>query len=255
MTKTSIFTIVINIFVKVDRDNEYLIEIDLNNKHMTPGTKYYQRYDECLQRSGLVFDVFIKWEVTDEELKTQDISSVSLQNFFQYLKTNSNDDSLSTLQWFRCLPSLNYFTNTYVPIPSISEQLVDEDIHQLIEWFGAQICGIDCEVSDEADVSTFGITNCKGRENIHCLSINGFFTSSDVKNLVSELKEKFLKNNSSTTAIIVNGFEDCAVTWKGRNNEHSNNLSGENMYGIGLLNGLAIVWRVADEYDFGVERL
>ena len=235
---------------------KYLIEIDLNDEHLTPGTKYYRRTEECLQKSGLFFDIFIKWEVTDEDLTKQSISSMSLGNIFSYIRDNSSDDSLKHFHWCRCSPSFRSFDNKQIPIPIVNRECLSEDIQTLIEWFGAQICQINCDLSEDSDVSTFGISHYQKREDIHCVSINGFFTSSDIESLFDSFKQKIVKkSDKDITAFIVNGFEDTPIAWSGRNNEHSKNLSGENMFGIGSQMGIAFIWRVTDEYDFGIERL
>lgn len=231
---------------------KYLVEIDMNDDHFRAGTKHYQRTYECLQRSGLLFDILIKWEVSDEELNKESISSMSIQNFFNYIKTNSSDSDLNSIEIIRCLPSLRKFTNNYVPIPTISEEYLFEDIKDLIEWFGAQVCQIDCNQSEDTDVSTFGFSNTEKRADISCVELNGFFTRFDVLCLLTKLNHLF---KSGVNSIIVNGFEDTPIAWKGNNNEHQKCLSGENIYGFGSKEDIRFIWRIADEYDFGIERL
>jgi hypothetical protein len=224
----------------------------MNDDHFRAGTKHYQRTYECLQRSGLLFDILIKWEVSDEELNKESISSMSIQNFFNYIKTNSSDSDLNSIEIIRCLPSLRKFTNNYVPIPTISEEYLFEDIKDLIEWFGAQVCQIDCNQSEDTDVSTFGFSNTEKRADISCVELNGFFTRFDVLCLLTKLNHLF---KSGVNSIIVNGFEDTPIAWKGNNNEHQKCLSGENIYGFGSKEDIRFIWRIADEYDFGIERL
>ncbi|XP_054163004.1 ribonuclease P protein subunit p40-like [Oppia nitens] len=237
---------------------KYMIEIDLKDDHLIPGTKLFKRTDECLRRSGLVFDVYIKWHVNDDQ--SHEISSMSIKNFFDYIKNNSNDCNLKTIEMSRCVPSLRHFTNKYVAIPVINDDN-EEDLQVIIEWFGAQVCQIDCDKSQDKEVSSFSVKECDERQDISCVILNGFFNSYDIKGLLTELKTKLYDTKDKClNGFIVNGFEDTPIAWIGHNNEHSkSSVSGENIYGIGLrqtsTKTLSFIWRIADEYDFGIERL
>lgn len=153
---------------------------------------------------------------------------------------------------FICVPSLRRFTNRCVPIPKMSDQMSFDDIKELIEWIDAQVAQIDCNQSDEPDVSSFGYNNIESHCDVTCISLSGFFTPSDIFGILDKVKK--LKDNE-LKSIIVHGFEDIPLSWAGNNAEHGKCLSGENLYGFACKNNNYFVWRLGDEYDFGIERL
>ena len=89
--------------------------------------------------------------------------------------------------------------------------------------------------------------------------MSGFFTPNDVRNLLLELA-KLVKTNDPDevpfVSLILHGFDHCCVSWDEKCNEHGAKINGENHYGIVLRKcDNNLIWRIAEEYDFGIEKL
>jgi len=64
-------------------------------------------------------------------------------------------------------------------------------------------------------------------------------------------------NVHPVAAIVLNGFEDSAKSWQGKNNEHGKLVSGENLTGLfmSLYDKTCLLYSVADAFDYAIEKL
>jgi len=168
------------------------------------------------------------------------------------------------IEVFKCRPQCKNISLKNVPIEEqlkgsftdISKYFVNENI----EWIGAQLASVNCESKNfESDISCFGLgsKNAEFLNSVDVIEINGFFTPPIVHGLLNNLCDLLQAHtNVPFVSLISNGFADVIVSWDQKNNEHGRHLSGENLFGIKLLqNGECLLWRIADEYDFGIEKL
>lgn len=228
--------------------DKYLVEIDVLDEKFKTESKFYKRVYESFKRNEMCFDVVLKWEISDQKLIQDSISSSSIINYFEYLKKTNNELNKMTIN--RCAPLLKTFSNSNVPMLNLKNEFDFEEIKELIDWFGAQLCQVECQPQD-IEISTFNVDNNKFC-NVHCLQVSGLFTFNDVKQIMNYFEENHLGHFS---AIIINGFEEAAISWSGNRNEHGKNMSGENLYGIMFYNHNYVVWRITDEYDFAIEKM
>lgn len=131
-----------------------------------------------------------------------------------------------------------------------------------IDWIGSIFAGVemtqskvDPEITSfylpESDTSTLG--------ELLCIQMSGFFTPNDVRNLLLELAKLVQTNDPDEVpfvSLVVHGFDHCCVSWDEKCNEHGAKINGENHYGIILRKcDNNLIWRIAEEYDFGIEKL
>lgn len=212
---------------------------------------------ECLKRTGLSFHVLLKWE-PEQSLINQEISPNSLELYFKYLKEQENQAVFSKMCVHQALPTMKSFINKNQPLVDI-EKMINQSLEteKFVEWFCFQMAQInfhDDELKDSIllDSENFILNN--SCDDIHCVQTMGFFTSSNIQKLIQVLEPENL--SQKLNMIIVHGYEDSPQCWSGKNNEHYKNLSGENIYGFSFLNAeKTLIWCLADEYDFGIEKL
>ncbi|KAI2799152.1 Ribonuclease P protein subunit p40 [Blomia tropicalis] len=217
--------------------NKYRVMIELGKDYFKPEKKNYQRVMECLKRTQLKCDFILKWEP-----KLPNISPNSLQQYFQHVKDNNdcNDELISKTYSNRStLKPLHIKTNS------------EEDMYEFIDWTSAQFAEINIR-SNENESEKY--------TDIYCVDIKGFFTGTNVRNLMKRMKKEFgnlpKEKQSMMMAMMVHGFEDSPQCWTGRNNEHYKDVSGENLYGFGHFEaGNVISWVIADSFDFGIEKM
>ncbi|OTF70372.1 hypothetical protein BLA29_009044 [Euroglyphus maynei] len=249
---------------------KYRVIIDMDKSYFRPDKRHYKRIDECLRRSSLTFDVILKWE-PNTQMESSNISPNSLENYFQHLKQRNSDDGIiSKITIHKCLPNYRPFRqriDNVFNVDRITNENVDEnELSDFIEWCCAQMAEIKCQTND-IEVSTFELDDKqsiivqKQNSHIYGVQIDGFFTNNNVRNIIQMIKPflSFNDNIDSTgmvNALIVHGFQNCPQCWCGTNNEHYKNLSGENLYGISILNStVRLIWLQSDDYDYGIEKL
>ncbi|XP_046908558.2 ribonuclease P protein subunit p40 [Dermatophagoides farinae] len=244
---------------------KYRVLIDLDKPFFRPDKRHYKRIDECLRRSGLTFDVILKWQPN----QMTNVSPDSLEEYFQHLKQqhNSNDPIIAKMTIHKCIPNYQSFFQKVDHIFNMDKLLNNPNIDEnetadFIEWCCAQMAHVKCETND-LEVSTFQLDQSLSipkHGNIYVIQINGFFIHENVKKLIQILKPYIcnIEKDSHTNmvnAIIVHGFENCPQCWCGTNNEHYKNLSGENLYGFSILNSkMKLIWCQSDDYDYGIEK-
>lgn len=219
---------------------KYRITIDLGQKCFKADKKNYQRVLECLKRTQMKCDFIMKWTPH----KTG-ISANSLFQYFEHVQKNSPEDVLlSKISLHKCYPAFRTFTNRKVTSISNINSKSEDSVNNFIEWVNAQVAEVNC---DDILINTAELCD------VHCVEVKGFFTSSNVSELLEKLKSCL--SNQEFSALVVHGFEDSPQCWSGRNNEHYKNISGENIFGIGQLKETVLSWCIVDEYDFGIEKL
>lgn len=270
-------------FKKKNVHDKHIVELNLLSELCSKtDSKYYKRTFSCLQNSGLKFDILIKW--VPSRSVSDKVSHLSLIKFFEFVKRNPGDGGgfmspaeANELNPRICIPTINSHSTSFPLLPITLNKLNwpgdDEGQHilieDIIEWTGAQCCSVPTNSSTvEADVSTFGFTPDSSIQlnSVKCTQISGFFTPVNIRVLVSELNayQTAVLNGSNTSeplhplaVLIVNGFDECPISWTGKNNEHGKQLTGEHVYTLLLSfnDKLCLLYRLADEYDFSIEKL
>lgn len=235
---------------------KYRIIIDLNKPYFKEDKKHYLRIMECLTRTGLSFNVLLKWE-PEQSLIDKEISPNSLELYFNYLKEQNNQPIFSNMSVQKAIPTMKLFQNKNQPIISV-EKMLNQNLEkeEFVEWFCLQMAQInfnDEELKDSILHDFEDYISVNSCYDIQCVQTMGFFTSFNIKKLIQVLEPENLSQNLNM--IMIHGFEDSPQCWSGKNNEHYKNLSGENIYGFSFLNTeKTLIWCLADEYDFGIEK-
>lgn len=274
---------------------KFNIELDLFSDHIqNTVSKYSKRLRRLFRASALSFDILIKWHPKDSSQFNVDIDFIA-DFLFKFM--NDPDETIpeqrDIFSFQICSPEVGHFTNTLSRIPKTISNIgemttkeIESDFEQLLsditDWTGIQMTQCDViydEVSSE--ISSFGFHSdlCDPLAFVHCLQLKGFFSPSDVDEIVREAEKniKHLTCHMPFFEIIVHGFKDCAVSWAGKGNEHGCYLSGENLFGILLSSRhestndgdhspelieaqsqvikTGIIWRIADSFDFALEKI
>ncbi|KAI1286831.1 Ribonuclease P protein subunit p40 [Halotydeus destructor] len=268
---------------------KFNVEIDLGSDLASKSeSKYYTRTFNCLRNSGLKFNLLIKWEPSKEV--NPNVSSESINQYFIFMKNNPGPggaymllEDANQMIISSCPPSLR---NHSVPVSLLPSQFIDLDhpveeedrityVQDLIDWCGAHLSSVSCSLqSTDLDVTDFGFAreNSVPLASVSCSQVNGVFTPTIVTHIIDEVMA--LVNAADQTSlsersgqldvtlfpfivITANGFPNGVLSWSGKNNEHGKQLTGENMYSIlmSLHDRKSIIWRIADGYDFSVEKL
>lgn len=278
--------------VKKNAVPKYIIEIDLTTELASKNTsKYYKRIFNCFRKSGLRFDILIKWEPSTDI--SPQVSPKSIQQYFAYMKANPGPgnsylsiEDATDITSNLCGPSSrsHKISRPVVPSSFFETHALDNDeakelfTEDVLEWSGAQSCAISCNTSTaEPDVSDFGFdpSNCVQLGSVSVAQVTGLFTPRDVLSileevnvLAAEMRARRKQTSSDETdvrdqdllpfaVVIASGFEETPISWTGKNNEHGKRTSGENVYGIlmSFNDGKCLFWRLADGYDFAIEKL
>ncbi|XP_053213738.1 ribonuclease P protein subunit p40-like [Panonychus citri] len=131
-----------------------------------------------------------------------------------------------------------------------------------IDWIGSIFSGVEMTASlVDPEVTSFYLNESDTSllKQLLCIQMSGFFSPNDVQTLIKELAKLVETNDPKEvpfTSIIVNGFDHCCISWNETCNEHGAKTNGENLYGIVLRKcDNNSIWRIAEEYDFGIEKL
>lgn len=270
---------------------KYIIEINLEDKLATTiSSKYFQRLFCLMRNSNLKFDLLFKWKPVDAQY-----SSLSLVKFFEWAKNSpqvyflDKNDSINlkvNICKSNCVTRIR--RNVFCPIHLTNNgeeddgdvnligdirTKLDNDSDRLkytssIDWIGAQFSNVEMNESlIDNDVTSFFLPedDLSLVKSLELHQLTGFFTPDEVMTIMKELNQ--LCSSSPYipfTALVILGFENCCISWEGKRNEHSSKLSGENLIGLvlkkshlesGIEKKNNFLWRLADEYDFGIERL
>lgn len=254
---------------------KYIIEIDLKSSLCaSTSSRYYQRLFRLLRNCNLKFDIYLKWTPYDTT-----ISPSSIVQFFNFIKNDPGANQAYFLEKAdansiiikECQPRIRSFDKKWSSCPKelelpFSQKNCNSGPNfllqmNIIDWVEATLSEIETDYKViDPEVSSFSFED----DSIHLSLINGveligFFDSNFVKRLLIEL-ETFLNQIGNEclqfVGLAVFGFEDCPVSWEGKRNEHGSKINGENMYGLFLRRSdQCMIWRKADEYDFGIEKL
>ena len=279
---------------------KFIIELDLHsNCIQNTMSKFSKRLRRLFRDSAVVFDLLFKWQPND-----QCDSIESIAKFLQQLKSDPDEtlpEQEAQIKIEVCNLNVRGYKNSLSRLPktlsSLSTSAVSEIEERLnliledaIDWTGLQLT--QCEVVREestSDLSTYGFNPdiCDPLSYVTCLELTGFFSPSEVEDILSEIdcKVEHLSNHLPCIGILVHGFNNCVISWMGKGNEHGKYLSGENLYGVlmtaeasdvqvpektecpivqssatdvQVVNNVlkkGLIWRVSDSYDFSLEKL
>lgn len=289
----------------------FVITIDLKDPLITSKfekQKYYIKLFNSFQNSGLKMDLLVRWIPDSVSFKTGTISTHSIRQFFDHVKANPedgigfmSDEDAKQMKIESCSPTVRRFENRNQFIPNTLLKLsgvvpnddgIDEILDDAQDWIGSQLCSLPTVVrnSHSLDVNSFGFEkgSCQSLSSVLCGEAYGFFTPSDVMNLLKEYDDnvELIGDQMPFMSITVSGFENSPISWSyGERAEHGKDLSGENSYSILLTckphvipssltqrtigeSGAGdacsqsmevirktLIWRRADAFDFSIQRL
>ena len=144
-------------------------------------------------------------------------------------------------------------------------------LEETLEFTGAELLSISCMRDESDEVNSFGFnqeTNPFRGTQVLCCEINGMIEMTLIKDILNEMEIIWhqLQDVVPFSVVIVNGFNDSIISWADKRNEHGKDCCGENLYGFLISPKSAdqdtitktsncILWRIADAYDFGIEKL
>lgn len=272
-----------SLLYKKNVHEKHIIELNLLSELSSKvESKYFKRTFSCLQNSGLKFDILIKWEPSADV--SDQVSPLSIRKFFEFIKWHPghgagfmSSEEAANIQVRTCAPSIRTHKTSFPLLPNslmtlnwpadeCSQHNLTEDI---LEWSGAQCCSISTSYTEaEADASSFGFTPGSGIQlnSVACTQISGLFSPMNMFTILGELcsfqaelqtRRPIMEPIHPFVVVIANGFEECPLSWSGKNNEHGKQLTGENIYSILLSfhDASCLIYRLADGFDFSIEKL
>lgn len=254
-----------------------LIRIDLkDSKYESFDGRAFQKTFITLRNSHLKLDLVMKWTApVDSQL-----SARSLYKLFRLFKDNNSAEpnvgqflmeeaDRQQMQVLLCAPKVRRYTAYSVRVPLTPDwsevvargrlderDIADSRLMQLIDTFGGALAGVNFDADEE--VSGWPGSTAYEYQDFVCYEITGLFSETDVDQVLQRLRSRLNATEDSVErfVMIVNGFENGVVTWYEKNCEHGKSLSGECLYGImAQSNAYSFVWRQADQFSFGIEKL
>ncbi|XP_063075150.1 ribonuclease P protein subunit p40 [Engraulis encrasicolus] len=196
----------------------YVVNVDLTDKSMSPGSKKFQRLVTSLkERVPIKCDFLIATKMTAND----DVESLhSLMSQYSY-KEYSAAVQTHTLKETPC-PSLHS--------SDLRGKEESCDPHRFLEWLGAVNMDITCDNEASSFLSTYACPEPRGvmSQGLLC-TITGFLIPEDIHALLMELRNYFDQPKfTSWLSMTVHGFADSPVSWG--TTEHGFLKGGEHFY-------------------------
>ncbi|ORX85113.1 hypothetical protein BCR32DRAFT_325592 [Anaeromyces robustus] len=198
--------------IPINKQNRFVIEINLNENSYKPEGKLYEHVQWCMQHTlNKKFQFLI---YSSKELENEDLSDIKKYNI-----KNENTTFKNIL-----IPSLKHITQPTKLSPIWCSHATD-----IFEWLGMLACQSKRVLGDyrvEPYYSVYKPPTPFKPGDVQSISYTGFIPSSFIRSIIKELRQIIIKERLPWASIILWGFSDSPITWNKK--EHGYLMNGEN---------------------------
>ncbi|CAH1175714.1 unnamed protein product [Phaedon cochleariae] len=193
--------------------NHFTITVDLADEKLIKNTSRLSKLKTCLGRLEKC-SVIVTWKPPNE-----DICPSSIAKYFSDLGYVVK----------QCTPNFRRHT-VYSKVPDFDLGSIDvTNAKEFAEWLGFVSIDGDFQEDPSGYLSSYVVPSATGvAKKIDCLQWRGFFTATDIKEMIEQIIKTTNLANLPWISIYIQGFSDSPVSWT--NEEQHYYTNGDNGY-------------------------
>ncbi|ORX39489.1 ribonuclease P [Piromyces finnis] len=198
--------------IPINKQNRFVIEINLLENSFKPKGKLYEKVQWCMQHTLTSKYQFLI--CSPKEIENNDLSDIKT---FDIKKEDFTFPNI-------LIPSLKHITQPTKLSPLWCSHATD-----IFEWLGMLSCQSKRILGDyrvDPYYSVYKPPTPFKPGDIQSISFTGFIPASFVRSTINKLREIIIKKALPWASIIVWGFNDSPITWNKK--EHGYLMNGEN---------------------------